>query len=145
MIVRLNKCRNCGILREQSLTGGCAVCGGSDFVEVMFCDEHHAETVDGLCPYCENEKAAQAATKLKTKTPQSAPTPVPVPPPQSATKLKPKPSQATPPKPTPVPAPTPTPVPAPNIKTEKSGMGCWGCLVWPIVIIIIIIILNYIF
>ncbi len=151
MIVKLDKCRCCGILREKTISGECAVCGSNDFVEVLFCDEHHAETNNGVCPYCENEKAQrlsdkqdsrQINTTVKTADPQSPsaakvsqplqppiPQPVPIPKPV--------------PIPQPVPIQQPTQTPVPNVKTEKSGLGCWGCLVWPAIIIFIIWLICY--
>ena len=144
MIVKLDKCRNCGILREKTISGECAVCGSNDFVEVLFCDDHHAETNNGVCPYCENEKAQllsdrqdarQINTTVKTAEPQpsdakvSQPLQTPVPQPV--------------PVPIPLPVPQPTQTPVPNVKTEKSGLGCWGCLVWPVIILFIIIIIYY--
>lgn len=151
MIVKLDKCRNCGILREKTISGECAVCGGRDFVEVQFCELHHAEAFNGLCRYCENEKAhplpdAQPHPKptATIETPKSPPASGPKPWSPQYPVPKPKP---TPPRPMPTPQPQPQPVP--DIKTEKSGLGCWGCLVWPTAIIffiiLLIILLNYIF
>ncbi|MBQ7650580.1 MAG: hypothetical protein IJS15_06450 [Victivallales bacterium] len=148
MIVKLDKCRNCGILREKALSGECAVCGGRDFVEVQFCEIHHAEANNGLCPYCENEKAQtlrEPRTTTQTKPAVESTPPRPVPPPIPVPTPRPAPAPQPMPKPQPVPVPQPIPTPVPDVKTEKSGMGCWGCLVWPTVIIIIIIVLYNIF
>ena len=147
MIVKLDKCRVCGILREHSLHGECAVCGGNDFEEVMFCDRHHAEAPGGVCEYCENERRFAAQPKPKptrtaTQVPPQTQRPPVIPKPQPA----PKPPVFKPPQaPSPAPQPAPVPTAPPVVKTERSRMGCMGCLLWVIGIIALIIALNYFF
>ena len=142
MIVKLNKCHNCGILRDSTISGECAVCGCQDFTQVLFCDKHHAEAQNGSCEYCLNEQKSSlriAGPKTKIKQPPKRPEIVlhPVPPPVSRpkptpiSKPRPRPQPTVPPivvDPAPVPNPEPRPTAPPVVQTEKSGMGCRGCL-----------------
>ncbi len=152
MIVKLNKCHNCGILRESTISGECAVCGCQDFTQVLFCDKHHAEVQNGSCQYCLNEQNSPlrvAGPKAKIKQPTKGPEIVLQPLPQPVPRLKPtpisKPRPTTPPPPVPTPVANPGPTAPPIVQTEKSGTGCRGCLFWTAVVIITIIVLLVLF
>lgn len=61
---QLQRCTQCGTLREPC-PDACAICGGRDcFVDVVFCTIHKVEVDGHRCHFCENaENAAKTIVK----------------------------------------------------------------------------------